>query len=373
MALHPAIQNLGVLVKPASARCNLACTYCFYHERESDPYARVGSRRMSESVLERFLAEYLPLAGVQPTLGWQGGEPLLAGLKFFERMIELQEKLRDRSQTISHAIQTNGTLIDDDWARFFHDHRMLVGLSIDGPPDLHDTYRLDSAGRGTHARLMEVAEALFRNGAEVNVLCTVNRATARKPEAVFRYLVAHGFQWLQFIPVVERLPNGQPAPFSVTPAQYGEFLKRIFDLWWNDGTPQVSVRLFDEIVSAAMGHPPMMCQLREACGGIYVVVEYNGDVYPCDFFVEERWRMGNLTETPLAELVNGEVLRRFAEIKPRATSACDSCPYLTFCRRGCPHYRAIGDRFLDRDYLCEGYRRFYAHALPKLAAKLGRR
>ncbi|HOT36155.1 MAG TPA: radical SAM protein, partial [Candidatus Latescibacteria bacterium] len=117
MALHPAIQNLGVLVKPASARCNLACTYCFYHERESDPYARVGSRRMSESVLERFLAEYLPLAGVQPTLGWQGGEPLLAGLRFFERMIELQEKLRDRSQTISHAIQTNGTLIDDDWAR----------------------------------------------------------------------------------------------------------------------------------------------------------------------------------------------------------------------------------------------------------------
>lgn len=372
MPLHPTIQNLGVLVKPVSARCNLACTYCFYHERDTDPYADRPVHRMSDEVLDRFLIEYLPLAGVRPTLGWQGGEPLLAGLRFFERMIELQERLRDPSQTISHAIQTNGTLIDDDWAMFFHDHRMLIGLSIDGPADLHDAYRLDAAGRGTHARLMEVADTLRKHSAEVNILCTVNRATARKPEAVFRYLVQQGFQWLQFIPVVERLSNGQPAEFSVTPAQYGEFLKRIFDLWWNDGNPEVSVRLFDEVVSAAMGNPPMMCQLREACGGVYVVVEHNGDVYPCDFFVEERWRMGNLTETPLANLVTGSVLREFAEIKPRATSACDSCPYLPLCQRGCPHYRAVGAGFLDRDYLCEGYKRFYAHALPKIAARFGR-
>jgi len=361
-------QPLGVLVKPASADCNLACEYCFYHGRESDPYTGVEKRRaMSGDTLDRMLAELLPLAGPQPNFGWQGGEPTLAGIPFFERAVRRQQELKAPHQAIANALQTNAILIDGAWADFLREHRFLVGVSLDGPADLHDRYRLDQGGHGTFARVMRAIDRLRERRVEFNLLCVVNRLTATRPEAIWDFLVAEGFRWLQFIPAVERDARGRVTAFSVTPRQFGDFLCRVFDRWYADGRPTTSVRLFDELAGVGMGQPPNSCQLHPVCGGLYVVVEYSGDVYPCDFFVEERWRMGNLTEQPLAELLRGDALRRFAQVKPNASGKCDRCRWQGVCHNGCPHYRSLGGgRFLELDYLCEAYDRFYGHAVPKL-------
>ncbi len=362
-------QGLGVLVKPASADCNLRCEYCFYHERGNDPYAADGRRHvMSERVLDRFLEEFLPLAGPQPNFGWQGGEPTVAGVEFFERVIERQQRFKDRRQSIANALQTNALLLDEDWAQFLHEHRFLVGVSLDGPVELHDRYRYDYGDSGTFSRVMKKIDLLRRHAVEFNILCVVNRLTAAKAETIFKFFTENGFQWLQFIPAVERDEKGRLTPFSVTARQYGDFLCRVFDLWWQDGKPTVSVRMFDEVLGVAMGQVPGSCQLNEVCGGLYVVVEYNGDVYPCDFFVEDRWRMGNIVETSLEEMLRGEAVHRFTQLKPNASGKCQACRFRGICHNGCPHYRSLGDgTFLNLDYLCEGYYKFYSYALPKLA------
>lgn len=362
--------GLGVLVKPASADCNLRCEYCFYHERMTDPYADDASRHvMSFDVLDRFLEQFLPLAGPQPNFGWQGGEPTLAGLPFFERAVARQQEFKESYQTIANALQTNAVLLDEDWAQFLHEHRFLLGVSIDGPPELHDKYRYDYGDHGTFRRVMDRIELLQKHDVEFNLLCVVNRLTAQKPETIWKFFTEQGFRWLQFIPAVERDKRGRPTPFSVTPGQYGNFLCRIFDLWWNDGNPTVSVRMFDEVLGVVLGQHAGSCQLHEVCGGLYVVVEYNGDVYPCDFFVEDRWRLGNLMDSPLDHLLESDTLHAFTQVKPNGSSKCDSCRFQGICHNGCPHYRYLGNgKFLDLDYLCEGYYKFYSHALPKLAS-----
>jgi uncharacterized protein len=362
---------LGVLVKPASADCNLNCEYCFYHQRSTDPYAQADRtpalRRMSLETLERMVGQLLPLAGPQPNFGWQGGEPTLAGLPFFEHVVRKQQELKEQHQTISNALQTNAILLDKDWAQFLREHRFLVGVSIDGPQELHDKYRFDYGDNETFSRVMKRLDLLREHKVEFNLLCVVNRLTADRPEQIYEFLTGEGFQWLQFIPAVERDKRGRITPFSVTAKQYGNFLCRMFDCWYSDGEPKVSVRLFDELVGIGAGQPPGSCQLNEVCGGLYVVVEHNGDVYPCDFFVESAWRVGNLVETPLAELVAGPVIREFAQIKPNAGTKCAKCRWQGICRNGCPHYRSLGNgTFLDLDYLCEAYYRFYTHAIPKL-------
>ena len=371
----PLGQPLGVLVKPASSDCNLQCEYCFYHGRASDPYTGERKRRvMSDEVMDRFLAEFLPLAGPQPNFGWQGGEPTMAGLKFFERLVKRQEELKDSRQTIANALQSNVYIINEDWAKFLKAHQFLVGASIDGPEELHDRYRVTANGKGTFKRIMQSLEVMRKHDVAVNLLCVVNRLTATKPRQIWEFFTGEGYQWLQFIPAVERDPRtGKVTDFSVKPGPFGDFLCRVFDLWWNGGEPKVSVRLFDEVLAAVMGHPPAMCQLQPSCGA-YVVVEYNGDVYPCDFFVENRWRLGNLMDEPLADLAHGEAMRSFMKIKPQASRKCDSCRWVRICHNGCPHYRYLGNgKFLDLDYLCPAYMKFYNHAVPIMADALRKR
>ena len=362
-------QPLGVLVKPSSADCNLNCEYCFYHERDSDPYGESDAKRhrMSPETLDAFLSQWLPLAGPNPNVGWQGGEPTLAGLDFFRLVVERQRALKDSRQTVSNALQTNGVLIDDEWAEFLHEHRFLVGLSMDGPEELHDRFRFDYAGKGTFGRVMRSIETMRKHDTEFNLLCVVNRLTANHPEAIYEFFTSQGFQWLQFIPAVERDAQGRVTPFSVTPKQFGSFLCRMFDCWYQDGKPTVSVRLFDELLGLGMGQPPGSCQLNAVCGGLYMVVEYNGDIFPCDFFVEDGWKLGNVNTGSLTDMLGTDTLHRFTQIKPNASNKCESCRFQGICHNGCPHYRSLADgKFLELDYLCEAYYAFYAHAIPKM-------
>jgi uncharacterized protein len=276
--VRPVISS--ILVKPASADCNLHCTYCFYHDRPTDPYGEVRGRHvMDDATLQVLIREGMRIMQPNATFGWQGGEPMLTGIDFFRRVVEYEQKFGRSGQYVCNGVQTNGTLVDDEWAQLFADYHFLLGVSMDGPAHLHDHYRITSGGQGTHAQVLKGTQILDRHNAEYNILSVVNRLTAEHATEIWQYMQERDFRFLQFIPCVERDPTtGQLTKFSVLPQQFGDFLCEIFDLWYNDGDPQVSVRLFDNLLLAYAGHGPQVCQFQQECGD-YVVVEYNGDVY----------------------------------------------------------------------------------------------
>lgn len=351
----------SVLVKPAGPDCNLRCNYCFYRQKAG----LFGGKyhRMSDRVLEELISQCMDL-GVT-TFSWQGGEPALMGLDFFKKVVELEIRYGAPGTTVANAFQTNGTLLDSDWARFLAEYNFLVGLSIDGPAELHDYYRRDAAGRGTHRRVMDTARILRQHGVEFNILALVNNVNVREPDAVWDFFVGNGFSYLQFVPCVEPGGGGKPAPFSITPEEFGQFLIAIFDRWVEE-FPNVSVRDFDDLLAHELGMPPGTCTVSRNCGS-YVVVEHNGDVFACDFFVTARWRLGNLLETHLAEIIRSERFAEFARAKSEYGSVCRSCKYLEWCYGGCQKHRIVlGGQITDPSYFCRSYRTFFAHALPRI-------
>jgi len=369
--------GMAVLVKPTSAECNMACRYCFYRDRPVDPYRGIKGRRMGEETLKALVAQHLAMNPDEAIFSWQGGEPLLMGLDFFKRVVEFEMEYGASGQRVGNAVQTNGTLITREWAKFFAENRFLVGLSLDGPKHIHERYRRSPEGRGSFDAVMRAAEILREEGAEFNVLAVVTDYSAERAEEIYGFFVESGFLHLQFIPCVERDPKtGRIADYSVSPEKYARFLCRLFDLWFNGGNPEVSIRLFDNLLLRFMGMEAELCELRPQCGS-YVVVEFNGDVYPCDFFVRREWRLGNIRERPLWEVVRSERMADFCRIKLGPYEECEGCEWNFLCRRGCPRYRFVwrGD-FRDRNYLCEAQKRFFEHSADgfrKLAERLGGR
>ncbi len=350
---------LSYLIKPASADCNLYCDYCFYR-KSAAAYADAPVRRMSLDTF-RTLAhkayEYHPGAA---GYAFQGGEPMLMGLDFYQRALDIQDEFRRAGQVVSNTIQTNAVLIDDRWAGFFAEREFLVGVSLDGPPELHDLHRLTRGGTGVHSRVMEACERLRAHNAEFNILTVVNSDTVRHPDEVYRFLVEHGFHYLQFIPCLEADEHGT-APFSVEPEAYGRFLCRVFDEWFPDGYPYVSIRLFDNLLQYRVGQVPECCQYREECGG-YLVVEHNGDLYPCDFFVTPEWLLGNIQTDTIDRVAQSERYKEFSVLRQLSRKECDSCPELGFCYRGCVKYRYLPTMdYSALDYLCAAYRMFFDH------------
>jgi len=328
----------SVLVKPAGPDCNLACQYCFYRGAAS-LYPDEPIHRMSDDVLESLICQYMAIAGPMASFGWQGGEPTLMGLPFFEHVVELQRRYGVRGQTVSNGLQTNGVLIDEAWARFLAEWKFLVGLSLDGPAEIHDHYRCDHGGHGTHARVLEGLRYLQHARAETNVLCMVTDVSVARAEELFHYFVDLGLRWMQFIPCVELAPAGGWQPYSLDVTEYGRFLCVLFDLWHDGvGLGRTHIREFEELlINVTTGRPPN-CVQSDHCGD-YVVIEHNGDVYACDFHVTPEWRLGNLMETPLLELVNSPAMDRFAAAKRQWDRSCTACPWLALCHGGCPKYR----------------------------------
>ena len=361
----------SILVKPASADCNLHCTYCFYHDRPTDPYGQVRGRHvMDDATLRALIREGMRIMAPASSFGWQGGEPMLTGIDFFRRVVQYQQQYGHSGHSVSNGVQTNGTLIDDEWARLFAQYRFLLGVSLDGPQQWHDHYRVTAGGQGTYDLVRKGIECLRRHHAEFNILSVVNRVTGEHPREIWSYMREQGFGFLQFIPCVELDPaTGKLTEFSVLPRQFGDFMCEIFDLWYNDGQPQISVRLFDNLLLAFAGHGPQVCQFQRECGD-YVVVEYNGDVYPCDFYVEDRLHLGNLHEQPLDEIASSPRAAAFRARKRRGDPACDSCRWLPICNHGCPLMR---DHNPQRDatghrshFLCSAYQQIFHHAEGRL-------
>jgi uncharacterized protein len=356
-----------LLIKPSGSDCNADCAYCFYKGRSAE--LGRGRQRMSDQVLETLVRGYLGLRFQASAFAWQGGEPTLMGLDFYRRAVELQRKYGIPGQEIANALQTNALLlVDEQWCRFLHDNQFLVGISIDGPKELHDRYRLDLGGRGTWDRVMQAIECCKEHGVEFNTLTLINNVTADHPDEIFDFLVGLGVRYMQFIPCVETEPqSGQVMSFSVTPGQYGRFLCRLFDRWCAYGPEKLSIRDFDSILSHYISGHHTVCSFDRQCSQ-YIVIEHTGDAFPCDFFVEPQWRLGNILETPIGQLAGGDLKRAFGQRKQSLGNKCLVCRHLALCRGGCMKDRspfAAGNP-AHESYFCEGYREFFDHAMPRL-------
>jgi uncharacterized protein len=360
------------MAKPAGAACNLYCAYCFFLAKEA---LYPGSRfRMDDALLERYLRQYIEAQREDAvTIAWQGGEPTLMGLDFFRRSVAIARRYARPGMTIEHTIQTNGTLLDDTWCSFFREQGFLVGLSIDGPRPLHDAYRVDKGGAPTFDKVMRAARLLQKHGVEFNILTTVHAANADHPLEVYRFFRDElGVQWVQFIPIVERInadgcslrqEGSAVTDRSVTPAQWGQFLIAIFDEWVRHDVGRMYINIFEAALASWLGLSPALCIFGETCGDA-LVLEHNGDVYSCDHFVEPDHLLGNIQETDLVDLVNCEHQQRFGAAKrDNLTQQCRACPVRFACQGECPKNRflttADGEPHLN--YLCEGYKGFFTH------------
>jgi uncharacterized protein len=268
-------------------------------------------------------------------------------------------------------MQTNGILLDERWCELFREYNWLIGVSMDGPESMHDLYRRNRGGAGTWRRVMQSIELMKKQKVEFNVLCVLSQANVDKPREVYRLFRSIGVDNLQFIPLAEFGRNGEPLPFTISPEQYGRFLADIFDLWWPHRR-NMRIRFFDNLAEALAGQTPGACTLQDCCDS-YVVVEFNGDVFPCDFFVEREWKIGNINEDSFEEIARRNIRHQFARTKQIPHTACDACEYETLCWRGCPHTRrAQNGRFDDLDYFCKAYRMAFAKAVKPLQSEVRR-
>lgn len=367
-----ALSPFQVMTKPNGPRCNLRCEYCFYLGKTA-LYPPGESFRMTDALLERYVREYIT---AQPdpevTFLWQGGEPTLLGVDFFRRAVELQRRYLPDGWVCSNSLQTNGTLLDERWGAFLREHRFLVGISIDGPAELHDRFRVDRHGQPSHARVMAGLHLLQDQGVEHNVLCVVNRLNGAHPLAVYEFFRAEGVRWLQFIPIVERVGDGV-SEATVEAEAYGAFLVKIFDEWVRHDIERIHVQIFEECLRLWLGLPASLCVFAETCGR-GLAMEHDGSVFACDHFVDPGHLLGTITDTPLTELARSPAQRRFGLDKRDCLPAqCRSCPVRFACNGGCPKDRfrstASGEEGLN--YLCEGYFRFFTDVGPLVERMAG--
>jgi uncharacterized protein len=368
-AAGPVPRITSLLVKPASAVCNLDCEYCFYLDRAADPYSALPGRRMTLETLERLVDTYLFYSYPNSVFAFQGGEPTLAGLPFFEKLIELQQQHGRGGQSVSNALQTNAVLIDKSWCDLFRSYNWLLGVSLDGPEEVNDLYRFNKERRGTWKRVIQSVELLQTNKVEFNILCVLSTANVDKPKELYRFYRKLGIDNLQFIPLAEFDGSGTRLPFTITAEQYGRFLCEVFELWWPERR-KVRIRFFDNLAEALAGQKPGTCTMHETCDS-YVVVEYNGDIYPCDFFVEAPWKLGNINVDSWGEIARRTRRYSFASKKTIAHPECQVCEYQSVCHGGCPKFRhGPNRRFEDLDYFCAAYKMIFARATGPLKKDL---
>jgi uncharacterized protein len=369
-----AARPFHLMAKPTGAVCNLACDYCYFLRKE-ELYPG-SSFRMSDAVLERFVEGTLAAQpGAEVTFAWQGGEPTLMGLAFFERAVALAESRRRPHQRVQHTLQTNGTRLDDAWGTFLARHGFLVGISLDGPRELHDRYRHDKGGGGSFDAVMRGVEVLRRHEVEWNALTTVHAGNVHAPLDVYRFLRDEaGARFLQFIPIVERAdPSGEQrgtalTERSVSGPAFGSFLLAVFDAWVRRDVGEVFVQAFDDLLGKHLGVPAGICVHQPVCGDA-LALEHTGDVYACDHYVEAAYRLGNLLDTPLGALVDDPRQRAFGEAKRAGlTAQCRRCPVLALCHGGCPKDRVgiSADGEPGQNHLCEGYLAFFTKTLPAM-------
>lgn len=368
-----------VMLKPAGSLCNLRCTYCYYLEK-SRLYSGRRDHIMSDELLERFVSEYIAAQTTPQVLfTWHGGEPLMRPISFYKRALELQ-RIYGRGRQIDNCIQTNGTLLTDEWCAFFKENGFLVGVSIDGPQEFHDEYRTTATGRPTFRKVMEGINLLNKHGVEWNALAVVNDFNADHPLDFYHFFKQIGCHYIQFTPVVERMADrpdaltlapgmqegGELTDFSITPEQWGRFLCTLFDEWVHHDVGDYYIQLFDATLANWVGQAPGVCTMAKECGHAGVM-EFNGDVYSCDHFVYPEHRLGNLRDYTIYEMMNSPKQQEFARMKHLLLpQQCKECKFLFACHGECPKNRFVKDRYghAGLNYLCKGYLQFFEHVAP---------
>ena len=376
-----------LMAKPTSFQCNLDCDYCFYLDKEklfgksSKERSREKITAMSGDVLRTYIKQYITSQDTQSVeFTWQGGEPTTAGLDFFKLVVRYQKKFAGNKQ-ITNSIQTNGVLLNDKWCAFLKEHDFLVGVSIDGPEELHDHYRVSQGGKPTFKKVLKGIENLKKHGVEFNTLTVINNVNAEHPLKVYDFLKEIGSQFHQFIPIVEQQETNQSAPllifpeaksekklmpFSVSGERYGKFMKAIFDEWVRKDVGKIYVQLFDNALASWVGQPSSLCLFQKECG-LGLVIERSGDIYSCDHYVYPQYKVGNIQKDKLNKVVNSKPQRKFAREKARVGSTCEQCRFLFACNGGCPKHRihsnADGTR---QNHLCSGYKAIFSHMDPYL-------
>lgn len=376
----PFSKPLYVMLKPAGAHCNLACKYCYYLEK-SKLYATSQRHLMTDEMLECFTQEYIEAQTMgQVLFTWHGGEPLMRSIDFYKKALALQQKYA-RGRHIDNVIQTNGTLLTDEWCEFFAQNHWLVGISIDGPQQYHDHYRQTSAGKPSWEKVMHGIRLLNKHHVEWNAMAVVNAYNADHPLEFYHFFKEHGCQYLQFTPIVERLTTHSDgrtlasladqtdiplADFSVTPEQWGSFLCTIFDEWVHHDVGRIFVEIFDCTLANWMGVAPGICSYSTHCGHAGVM-EHNGDVYSCDHFVFPAYKLGNIRDHTLVEMLYGEQQQAFSRLKHASLPRqCKECDMEFACHGECPKNRFLHDRYGNPglNYLCRGYYQYYTHVAP---------
>lgn len=378
--IMPFARPLYVMVKSVGSVCNLSCDYCYYLEK-SKLYKEAKNHVMSEELLDKFIEEYIQSQTMpQVMFTWHGGEPLMRPISFYKKAIDLQKKYA-QGRTIDNCIQTNGTLLTDEWCRFFKENNFLVGVSIDGPQEFHDEYRKNKQGQPSFAKVMKGIELLKKHGVEYNAMAVVNDFNADYPLDFYHFFKEIDCHYIQFTPIVERLSNradglslsspvqqekADLAEFSISPEQWGNFLCAIFDEWVREDVGNYYIQLFDSTLANWIGEQPGVCTMAKNCGHAGVM-EYNGDVYSCDHFVFPEYKLGNLYTNTLVEMMYSDKQTQFGEAKSKTLpSQCKECEFLFACNGECPKNRfaftSTGEPGLN--YLCKGYHKFFKHVAP---------
>ncbi len=376
----PFAKPLYVMLKPAGAHCNLACKYCYYLEK-NNLYDKSHRHIMSDEMLEQFTREYIEAQTMPQVLfTWHGGEPLMRSIDFYKKALTLQKKYA-RGRRIDNVIQTNGTMLTDEWCEFFAQNNWLVGISIDGPQEYHDHYRLTTTGNPSWQKVMHGIELLKKHHVEWNAMAVVNAYNANHPLEFYHFFKDNGCQYLQFTPIVERLTKHQDgrtlasladdkeiplADFSVTPEQWGNFLCAIFDEWVRNDVGKMFVEIFDCTLANWMGVLPGICAYSKNCGHAGVM-EHNGDVYSCDHFVFPEYKLGNVRDHTLIEMLYGDKQHAFSRLKHTSLPRqCKECDMEFACHGECPKNRFEKDKYGEPglNYLCKGYYQYYSHVAP---------
>ena len=350
-----------LLIKPASGLCNMRCKYCFYFDEMANRESAVRGI-MTDATLELLVRRVFEYAEGSAEFIFQGGEPTLAGLDFYRKLVALQRRLAPPGLDLRNSIQTNGLLIDGDWADFLSENGFLAGVSLDGCAELHDPFRPDTDGRGTYSRALSAAKLLQRRGVPVSILCVVNNVSARHGARLYRSLVSSGFEWLQFIPCIPPL-GGDARPFDLSPERYLDFLCAVFSCYSQDrlNGRHVSVRFFDDLLRRLAGQPVASCGMNGRCA-VSLTVESDGSVYPCDFYALDRFLLGNLCESTLSGLYSSDAAKRFVSESLPLPPECSGCEYFSLCRGGCRRDRDNGTLPASNRW-CGAYREFFRRIL----------
>lgn len=353
--------NCAALIMSVSGQCNLQCKYC-YRSHSNNSH----TKKMSLETYESFAKQYIKICG-HPNFIWQGGEPTLRGMEFYKNAFELQRRyIIQYSKDITNAIQTNGTLINKGWAKFFKANNVIVGISIDGPERMHNYYRYDFGGKGSFQYVMRGLKVLQDYGVDCNVLVVLHNRNISAPDRIFKFLLSNDIYLWQFIPCVDLDPKtNRLATYSIKPEQYAAFICKIFDMWIDNDNPKIYIRIVDDLLHSYLGLSPQCCVFKEDCN--IITMDYSGDIYPCDSFVKDRWKLGNINSSTLKEILGSTTLEEFnSQVNKKRQNKCSDCQWYFTCYGGCPRYYDFYNKGEDKNLLCPAYQRIFSHFFKTL-------